>query len=631
MSTAVRGVPQNYRRVLTVIVALHCFLLFTVAPQLFGSEYGTITNYITIVNYQDSHRTRPPDQPVPAQTRRRFHEISRRRKRSRTPASQPVSAALAAAAALVQSNAVLQGPAEAGAVETLYTGGADWYWSIPGAKPPGWTEVLNKLAASLSRGEPWVVAEVKNGLGNRLRAIASAMAVASQERRPLLVVWEPDLHCNCSLLSMLKTPLPFALIEAPPPAGLKMSEFSLCDYQAASAAASSAVSGQKMGEERQLAALHEGAFGLPNVCRQKDAEVTLPAERHLWWRSAFLMNHPHGGWKEARRALRVLVPNAAVEAQLVASRQMVGVHVRNVFDAPRDATTAAQATGERAVEAAETQYGREAAAQLRAYRNASHWSQFVLRIEQLLAAAGTGADGVPTTRLYVAADSAEAYRGLVGRFGDAVVYTPRDCGDGGNSSAEGASGHGAGGQRCDWRDCGAMVASLVDMLNLARCQRILGSGWSSFTEVAAQWGGGGGGGEGGEEDDGVPLERAGIDFGVLIPREQSANGGGFGGGVRCHCNTPHLRQPGNNGYTCSNLVTKYCPLNRACMKQVHEFWPYGSPPCETGPMLSEAYKRARRALVLPSLGVSLHWREWTSSSKRSGSQPMAMLNRWFGA
>ena len=218
----------------------------------------------------------------------------------------------------------------------------------------------------------------------------------------------------------------------------------------------------------------------------------------------------------------MLVPNAAVEAQLVASRRWSASTCATSSTRRATRLTAAQATGERAVEAAETQYGREAAAQLRAYRNASHWSQFVLRIEQLLAAAGTGADGVPTTRLYVAADSAEAYRGLVGRFGDAVVYTPRDCGDGGNSSAEGASGHGAAGQRCDWRDCGAMVASLVDMLNLARCQRILGSGWSSFTEVAAQWGGGGGGGEGGEEDDGVPLERAGIDFGVLIPREQSA-------------------------------------------------------------------------------------------------------------
>ena len=116
--------------------------------------------------------------------------------------------------------------------------------------------VLDMLA---SRSQPrYVVVSAKNGLGNRLRALASAMAVppsplaphgpaltpsarslapprgrqslpphrqlrsavASQvsraEERPLLALWEPDLHCNCSLRTLLKGPLPFALVERPP-------------------------------------------------------------------------------------------------------------------------------------------------------------------------------------------------------------------------------------------------------------------------------------------------------------------------------------------------------------------------------------------------------------------------------
>ena len=42
----------------------------------------------------------------------------------------------------------------------------------------------------------------------------------------------------------------------------------------------------------------------------------------------------------------------------------------------------------------------------------------------------------PTIRFYLAADNAEAYAGLSGRFGDAVVVTKRDCAV----------------ERCDFRD-----------------------------------------------------------------------------------------------------------------------------------------------------------------------------------
>ena len=63
---------------------------------------------------------------------------------------------------------------------------------------------------------------------------------------------------------------------------------------------------------------------------------------------------------------------------------MVGVHVRNVFDAPRDAVTAHETLGDAATSAAVEQYGSEAAEQLRWYRTASHWSAFVPRMLELL-------------------------------------------------------------------------------------------------------------------------------------------------------------------------------------------------------------------------------------------------------
>jgi len=53
-----------------------------------------------------------------------------------------------------------------------------------------------------------------------------------------------------------------------------------------------------------------------------------------------------------------------------------------------------------------------------------------------------------------------------------------------------------------------MIFSLVDMINLARTRLILGSGWSSYSEVAAYWGG--------KSGQPVPILMAGRDFGVLV-------------------------------------------------------------------------------------------------------------------
>ena len=49
------------------------------------------------------------------------------------------------------------------------------------------------------RGHRKLVVEVSHGLGNRLRALSSAAALARITNRQLYVVWVPDLHLNASL------------------------------------------------------------------------------------------------------------------------------------------------------------------------------------------------------------------------------------------------------------------------------------------------------------------------------------------------------------------------------------------------------------------------------------------------
>ena len=87
----------------------------------------------------------------------------------------------------------------------------------------------------------------------------------------------------------------------------------------------------------------------------------------------------------------------------------------------------------------------------------------------------------------------QAYRGLKQHFGKAVVVTERNC------SAR---------ERCDFRDCESLRYSLIDLMNLARTRLILGSGYSSYSEVAARMGG-----TGLPSSHGLPILMAGRDFG----------------------------------------------------------------------------------------------------------------------
>jgi hypothetical protein len=314
-------------------------------------------------------------------------------------------------------------------------------------------------------GPRFVIVDVRNGLGNRLRALASAMSVAASLHRPVLVVWQPDLHCNCSFLSLFRSSLPFLLLEVEVPADrLSKQWFQVYNYMR------------------------------PEPGAVKDERVDVDPSRHLYFKSAFVMNHPRGNWKFAQRYLQPPLfprPLDAIERMVIADRTMVGLHVRNIFDAPRDASSSAATLGTAALEGARKQYGESGASALLEWRGASHWTNFVGKMTEMQRQAAAASE--PPLRFYLAADSADAYAGLSAKFGNALLYTRRECG---------------GAERCDFRDCDSMVYSLADMLNLARTRLILGSGYSSYSEVASRLGSSLG--------RALPILMAGKDFGEVI-------------------------------------------------------------------------------------------------------------------
>ena len=393
----------------------------------------------------------------------------------------------------------------------------------------GWCATLEALRTSTG-GRKYVIVDAQYGLGNRLRTLASAMAVAAAERRPLLVVWTPDLHCNCSVRNLFAAPLPFAVVEEPtPPEVLRRG--ALTKRQRAEAAADEAAAGgggavAAVAAAGPAAAAAAAAGGGACACAcdaEASARLLEPLQvfdymtgrggasadqishsqwidvdlaRHLLVRSAFMLTHVRGHWLYARWQLLRLAPAADVAPLLVADRSYVGIHVRSVFDAPRSDATAKDASGAEALAAAGAEYGRNQSAALQSWRDKGRWPQFVGRIAREPA----------STRFYLAADTQEAYDGLMGRFPGRIVRTRRECG--------------ATAERCDFRHCGAVRYALADMLNLARTSRVLGSYYSSFSEVAAL-----GLGTSWPFGRPVPREYAGVDFGEGVDEGAEAAGG----------------------------------------------------------------------------------------------------------
>ena len=59
------------------------------------------------------------------------------------------------------------------------------------------TKKSKKVSPVVFSTKPKFFIDAQHGLGNRLRAIGSAAAIADHQGYELVIVWEPDEHCNC--------------------------------------------------------------------------------------------------------------------------------------------------------------------------------------------------------------------------------------------------------------------------------------------------------------------------------------------------------------------------------------------------------------------------------------------------
>jgi hypothetical protein len=281
------------------------------------------------------------------------------------------------------------------------------------------TEGLARAAAAtpiVQRPRARIFVDAQHGLGNRLRAIGSAAAVARAAGRELVVVWQPDEHCDCRFNDLFDYP------------GAVIEERFLDDARA-----------------RGLEVVNYMAAEPGGV---KDAPVLLAPGRDLYLRSAFVVKHPASTWDSENVALKALVPVERVRAMVASVRHPrdVAVHVRMQGGAAHEHLPYERADN----------WLPEDHAAIAHWRAKSHYAHFLTRIDVLLATGGA-------QTLFLAADLPETYDVFRQHYGDRLAWLERSRYD---------------------RSTEQLLYGLADAILLGRAPHLLGSTWSSFSELA---------------------------------------------------------------------------------------------------------------------------------------------------
>ena len=272
------------------------------------------------------------------------------------------------------------------------------------------------LASNVSASRAAVIVDAQHGLGNRLRAIASAAAVARSQSRELVIVWRPDHHCECRFTDL------FAYD------GEVLDSFDIDDAVAKGAARFNYMDDSPNSEKGQL--------------------IQAKFDQDIYFRSAYVMNHPASTWEAENQFLRGLdpVPEVSDLVASVRSPNEVSMHIRmgggtNFDHLPWEAPD---------------NWSGESHNLIAHWRQKSHVNVFEARLDALID------DGIAQS-VFVAADIPETYDRLKARYGTRIAYLPRPVND---------------------RSHEQLLYAVADAILLGRRRHLLASSWSSFSELA---------------------------------------------------------------------------------------------------------------------------------------------------
>ncbi len=224
--------------------------------------------------------------------------------------------------------------------------------------------------------------DAQHGLCNRLRAIASAAAIARRTERQLVVIWRPDHHCEARLSDLLDYRGPVI-------------EDDTADLMRARATVT-----YNYMEIEPGARFQEPILAEPS-----------PQSGDVYVRSAYELNSPHRIRRDEQQFLRRLQPTAPV-LELVDSvphPNRVAAHIRMAtgpqfdhlsFEAPQN-------------------WPAERHHELTEWRRRSHVDRFIARLDALIA------ENRAET-IFVSTDLEATYKTLTERYGTRLHYLGRD-------------------------------------------------------------------------------------------------------------------------------------------------------------------------------------------------------------
>ena len=275
-------------------------------------------------------------------------------------------------------------------------------------------------AHSLHR--PILFIDVQHGLCNRLRAMASAAALAAATDRQMVVIWRPDHHCEARIGDLLRYTGPVIEDDA--------AEW----YRARS------------GLVYNYMEVEPGAQFEAPILAGDEAQY----RGDLYIRSAYPLSSPHLKMGVARDFLRQLVPTIPVldMVRRVRHPNDIALHIRmqrgrGYEHLPHEAVSNWPAHRHQ---------------ELAAWREKTHRDNFIRRVDALVS------EGAGQT-MFLAADTPDTYAAFAERYGDRVAWLDRDMFD---------------------RSPKQLQYALADLLLLTAARHFLGSPWSSFTDVAQQ-------------------------------------------------------------------------------------------------------------------------------------------------
>lgn len=274
---------------------------------------------------------------------------------------------------------------------------------------------------------------VKNGLGNRLRALASAYNIAQATNRQLILIWTSDFHCDAKFTQLFKLNYLFndvIIIEDED----NIEIIDAIEY--------------KISENEYII----GDKVVYNYVGFNGKYIDDTTHNNIYVVSACVLNSQHTDWYKESDFLKRLEIIDDIASQIYSFEmnnnmpEMIGIHIR--MGQPADIAKYEDISA----------YSETAKASMIKWRNNSHYSKFLDEMDKIITEN-------PKQIFFLCCDNQDAYKAILNLNKYNISYVNKIIYD---------------------RSLEQVKTAIVDIMLLSKTKYLLGSNWSSFTEIVGR-------------------------------------------------------------------------------------------------------------------------------------------------